>query len=278
MTSAAPVLLLEGFSLAPRGPVLTLELRPGDRYAVMGPSASGKSRLLRAVQEGERPAQGSLTVAGTVCCAGLGRLGRRVTPQSLARQGGRRNLADRAAQALSALGLWENRQEPVAQLSPGQTAASELLTCLMSDAELMLIDGQLDRLDPWTLGPVLDLLERVASSGRAVLAATHRADVATRLGSLLVLRDGTPSYVGSVRELLRRCRPAELDVETDDPSTAGAMAEPFAIAVHAGPDGLKVEAEDGQAVAAKLLTLGYGAVRAVVVREPSLEEALLTLR
>jgi hypothetical protein len=55
------------------------------------------------------------------------------------------------------------------------------------------------------------------------------------------------------------------------------MVEPFVTSVRVSGRRLVMQAEDGQEVAARLLTNGYGLVRSVVVKEPSLEEALIQL-
>ena len=60
--------------------------------------------------------------------------------------------------------LGEVRTRPISELSPGQYAACELLGPLTSDASLLIIDGQLDMLDPWTLHSVLELMRRLKLS------------------------------------------------------------------------------------------------------------------
>ncbi|MCH8980136.1 MAG: hypothetical protein IH945_12975, partial [Armatimonadetes bacterium] len=53
--------------------------------------------------------------------------------------------------------------------------------------------------------------------------------------------------------------------------------EPFVTGIRVSGRRLVLQTEDGQEVAARLLTQGYGVVRSVVVKEPSLEEALIQL-
>ena len=55
---------LDGFSLLPQGPTLSLALAPGQSLAVVGPAASGKSRFIRCVQGRERPGQGRAVLLG----------------------------------------------------------------------------------------------------------------------------------------------------------------------------------------------------------------------
>ena len=55
------------------------------------------------------------------------------------------------------------------------------------------------------------------------------------------------------------------------------MIEPLAVSVKVVRGGMIVSAAKGQETVAKLLTEGYGSVRSVVLREPTLEEAVLSL-
>jgi len=271
------ILVLESFSMSLRGPVATLDVHLGDAYAVMGPAGSGKSLLLRAVRGEEKPAQGSLRLVGSFERAERTDMGRKETPQNLAKSLSRKCSSERVGQAMSALGLWDLRQVAIGKLSPGHAAACALLPCLASSADVLLVDDLFDALDPWTLGPTLEFVCECVKSGQALLASTNRPDVAERLGSLIVLKDGCPRFAGSVREFLREFRPTELVVETDDPSTVASMADPFVMSIRRDPLGLRMEAAEGQRTAAQLLTAGYGRVKAVVVRDPSLEEALAGL-
>jgi ABC-type multidrug transport system ATPase subunit len=260
-----------------RGPIATLDVHRGDAFAVMGPSGSGKSILLRAIRGEERPAQGSLRTVGSVESAQRIDVNRKQTPQNLAKSLARKCSSERVGQAMSALGLWDLRQVAIGKLSPGQGAACALLPCLASSADLLLVDDLLDALDPWTFGPTLEFVSERVKAGQAFLATTNRPDVAERLGSLIVLKDGCPRFAGTVREFLREFRPTELVVETDDPSTVASMADPFVMSIRRDPAGLRMEAAEGQRTAAQLLTAGYGKVKAIVVRDPSLEEALAGL-
>jgi ABC-type multidrug transport system ATPase subunit len=181
-----------------------------------------------------------------------------------------------AGAALAAVGLWEARNQAFDDLTPGQRAAAAVLPCLLSEEALAVIDGHLDGMDPWTLPRLLEHLAGQASA-KAFVVATGRPDVAEALGQMLVLSNGTPVFVGRTSDLVRAAGPVEVLVETDDPSTVRSMVEPLAVSVKAVAGGLVVRTERGQETAAKLLTQGYGSVRALVVREATVAEALARL-
>jgi hypothetical protein len=56
-----------------------------------------------------------------------------------------------------------------------------------------------------------------------------------------------------------------------------ALVAPFEVSVRDTDDGVVMQASEGQQLAAKLLLEGYGDVKLVVLRSPTLEEALLSL-
>ncbi|QYK56574.1 MAG: hypothetical protein KF733_03620 [Fimbriimonadaceae bacterium] len=265
----APLLRLDGFATAPQGRTLSLDVLPGEHYALMGTDVEGALKFLRAMAGVERPARGAVTgVEGRWPRVPVP--SRRVTAQALATRKGLPEGTERAAVVLSALGLWDERRRPVAQLSPSKQAAAELVGALVDRDPLVFIAGQLDRFDPWTRRETLDLVLQ----GGASIVQTNLSPVAERTENVIVLKGEEPVFAGHVQELRRRHGNVEVTVETDDPSTVRAVVEPFAVNVTVVAGGVRLQAARGQEMAARLLTHGYGVVKAVIVREPTLDEAL----
>lgn len=182
-----------------------------------------------------------------------------------------------SARALTALGLWEELDRDIAAFDAEAEAAVRCAFVLSQPSALLALGRWLDPLGPARLRGALDLVDALLEEGAAALCCTCRADVAERLGNLVVLRGGEPAFVGTAAELAARAGAAEVVVETEDPSSVATMAEPFAIRVSAQPGELRIQAADGQALAARLLTAGYGRIRAVVVKSATLQDALADL-
>jgi ABC-2 type transport system ATP-binding protein len=199
----------------------------------------------------------------------------RQTPFGVAKASASKDNQRRIADVLAALGLWDARNVALHKLTTGMVVACDLLPVLLSDADLVLIDGHLDLLDPWALDGAFEEMFRLAEEKTAFLVATNRPELAERLGNIIVLSEGQVRYAGTVDKLVRSIEPTEIVVETDDLSAVRTMVEPFVTAVRVSGRRLVLQAEDGQEVAARLLTNGYGLVISVVVKEPSLEEALI---
>jgi ABC-2 type transport system ATP-binding protein len=272
-----PVLLLDKFALSHEGELLSLELHGGDVYAVIGRAGSGKTLLFDTILGDEKPACGEVVLKGTIVSAQYSSGKSRATPFSVAKSSASKANQRRIADVLAALGLWDARNVQLHKLTTGMVVACDLLPVLLSDADVVLIDGHLDLLDPWALDGAFEEMFRLAEEKTAFLVATNRPELAERLGNVIVLVEGKMRYAGAVDALVRSIEPTEIVVEADDLSTVTTMVEPFVTSVRVSGRRLVLQAEDGQEVAARLLTNGYGLVRSVVVKEPSLEEALIQL-
>lgn len=267
---------LDGFSLKPQGKTLSLGIPAGRFITVFGPSRSGKSRFLRALLGSEKPAQGRVSVGCSTSVSSGESFSRRSTPESIARSfSGRKT--DVAAAALHAARVWDVKDEPLSSLPPGSRAACELLPCLCSEAPLALIDGQMERLDPWTRASVLIALRKRVARGSSAIVATNLPELAHLADLVLIFRSGVATFAGSTDELLRSQLAAGLHVVSKNQPGVRALIEPFKISVSQSPEGLTLKAQEGQQIAAKLLLEGYGDVEYVVLKEPTVEEALLAL-
>lgn len=263
------LLTLDGVALRNEGPTLTLSVRAGQAVAIMGPTRSGKSSLLRVCAGREKPARGRTTAAGDFALAGEG-MGRRTRVSSLAKATGH----PKANDLLVALGLWEVRNEAVPDLAPGHQAAAELLMPLLSEASLIGIDGELDRLDPWSHARAWETLAGIRRRGGGVLVVTDRPETAALCDVVVVLRDRRVVFAGTVDALRRLGPPHELTVTTERQAGVRALVSPFEISIQETPEGLRMEARDGQELAARLLKEGYGDVKYLISRAPSVDEGL----
>lgn len=271
------VLALEHLAIQTGGPALSLVVSKGQTLAVTGPAGSGKTHFLNILSGEEHPAEGALNITGRVVVAATG-LNQRHKVQRLARPSGLGTAVSQVAtEALMATRLWDLRNVAVSELTPGQRAAAELLEALVTPCELLVIDGHLDRLDPWALHSVLDYLHRLRSSGTAVVAATNRPDLISLFDALVVLKDKQVRFAGSVRDLLRNGPAHHVTVSTENQPATRALVGPFEVQVTQTEDGMCFRANEGQELAARLLRDGYGDVRFVVVRPPTVEDALMSL-
>jgi ABC-type multidrug transport system ATPase subunit len=225
---------------------------------------------LRVLAGEDRPGQGRVHVRGELTVAWDGAIGRRAKVQSLTRG----FPVQTATDVLMAVGLFDVRNASYGDLSYARAAAAELVEPLLVDADLTLLDGQLDRLDPWTLASVEERMRAQRLAGRSFVFTTNRPDLAARADGVVVLRDEQVRFAGSLEDLMRSGPPHQLQVETEDQAGVRALVEPFEVSVRREGDTYRMEAREGQALAARLLLEGYGDIKFVVVRPPTVEEAI----
>jgi putative ABC transport system ATP-binding protein len=195
-------------------------IRPGEFVVVLGPSGSGKTTLLNLVGALDVPSVGRIEIAGRQL-AGMSRGAlaeiRRHTvafifqafnlfPSLTALENVRfgadvagRPDADRVARALLAdVGLGERLDHFPAALSGGEQQRVAIARALATDNPILLADEPTGELDYRTGVAVLELLQRQARDGRAVLVVTHNREIsriATRVIELSggrVVGDGPP--------------------------------------------------------------------------------------
>lgn len=270
-------LRLENLSLKKGGTSLSLNVPSGQSIAVVGAAGAGKTLLLRTIAGLVRPTLGSLNAEGTVHLADERLIPKRGRIDSLARQKGVRS-ASESTNALVAAGLWEARAVSITDASPGQLAAACLLPSLSLDFGVVLVDMLLDLLDVNTTERcLLELKRRRMQSGAVHLIATNDVSIVEQCDGVIVMKDCDFRASSSVDALLERTIPSELTVETTRAHAIRAMIEPFTIKASETPKGLHIEAFGGQEVAQRLLLQGYGDVKCVWIKKPSLAEILKQL-
>ena len=207
VTGAAPVFALRGVSL---------EIKRGERVALLGKSGSGKSTLLNLLGGLDRPTAGGLQVAGhdlhslserSLARFRSGAVGMifqsfNLIPSRTALENvelpmifagrPRRQRSAEARQALEAVGLDGRLHHRPAQLSGGENQRVAIARSLVNRPEILLADEPTGNLDSGTARAVLDLiLDHVRTSGATLILVTHDEDLAAACTSrVLRLKDG----------------------------------------------------------------------------------------
>ena len=156
--------------------------------AVVGANGSGKSTLLKGIVGALRPLGGAVVSAPGLRTAYLPQMSEldRSFPATVGdlvalghwpRRGllgrHRREDRERAARAMSAVGLEGFERRPLDTLSGGQLQRALFARVLVQDADLVLLDEPFNAIDAGTVSDLVALIHRWHGEGRTVMVVAH---------------------------------------------------------------------------------------------------------
>jgi predicted ABC-type transport system involved in lysophospholipase L1 biosynthesis ATPase subunit len=195
---------------------VSLEIRRGQRVALLGKSGSGKSTLLNLLGGLDRPTSGRVEVAGQdlarmsssqrasyrLSVVGMvfqsfnlipsrSALENVVLPLVFAGQPPRQR-QEAARRMLETLGLGNRTSHRPAELSGGEQQRVALARALINRPQILIADEPTGNLDSQTAQEVLDLLTaHVGAGGATLLLVTHDEELARRATDRIIrLHDG----------------------------------------------------------------------------------------
>lgn len=212
---------------------VSLEIRRGEVFGVIGYSGAGKSTLVRLINALERPTAGTVAVDGTAVSdlperrlraarAGIGFIFQQFNLLSSRTVAGnvaypltvagwsRQRRRERVAELLDFVGLAQKADQRPSQLSGGQKQRVGIARALATSPALLLADEATSALDPETTRDVLDLLRRVNRElGVTIVVITHEMSVVSYLcDRVAVMEAGKVVELGDVYDIFARPREA----------------------------------------------------------------------
>ncbi|RFS83032.1 ABC transporter ATP-binding protein [Actinomadura spongiicola] len=277
---------------------VTLAVRPGEVFGVLGRNGAGKSTLVRLLMGLLRPDRGTVRLMGADVTAhaaraaahvaylpqresALGDMDVRTAVETTARLRGMSRVRARAQRAdvLAELGLTGLAGKRVARLSGGQRRLVGVAAALVADRPLLVLDEPTTGLDLDARRAVWDAIERRRDGdGTSVVLVTHDVrEAETVLDRVLVLSTGrtvacdTP---GLLKEGLGGLVRLELAWRDDPPIDARDIADHVAVRGRRWSVRLPVD-EARRALDDVLAGPAYAALDDFVLAPPSLEDVLL---
>ena len=192
-----------------------LAIASGVRVAVVGPSGSGKSSLLRMLAGLDRPTAGFVRIGGIdLHELRPGRrarerarlvthvhqrpsdnlLGHLTAIEQLERLTRRREVA---SDALATLGIEDRSGHFPTELSGGEQQRLAFARALVTGSPVVIADEPTATLDSASAAAVLDAIDVLAVRGVTVVIATHDPRVLPRTDEIVALRDGALASITS---------------------------------------------------------------------------------
>src|SRR6056297_683003 len=284
-TGVAPILQADGIVKRFGGVTavegVSLAVPPGEIHGLVGENGAGKSTLMRVLAGILRPDSGSVLVDGEVLEAGNARsaleAGISLVHQELSlvpemtvaeninlgftpTRGGfvdKREQRRIAAAALAEINVSVDLDEPIARLSVALRQFVEIARAVARAPRILILDEPTATLTPAETDYLLDMLQRLADRGLAIIYISHRIPEIFRIcDRVTVLRDGKHVETVDIAEI----RPTELvskmvgrDLEKDlqshrEPTEPGEVVLSATGIRAAGVNGIDLEVRAGEIV------------------------------
>ena len=205
---------------------VSLEVKEGEIFGIIGMSGAGKSTLVRTLNRLEEVSSGTVSFYGkdlaslkpkelrevrhsiSMIFQGFNLLNQRTVIQNVEQSlkiigTPREKRRKKAEQMLEIVGLLEKRNEYPARLSGGQKQRVAIARALAVDPKVLLCDEATSALDPKITGEILDLLKKINEERKlTIIIITHEMAVVEKIcDRVAIIDDGNLAEIGDVKEV-----------------------------------------------------------------------------
>lgn len=192
---------------------ISFNVSKGDIISIVGPSGSGKSTLLRCLNLIEKPSSGDIIFEG------ISLIGKKADLSLLRQKIGmvfqQFNLfphltvidnitlapvklklmnevtaRKKALELLNTINLKDKAEHYPNELSGGQKQRVAIIRTLIMEPDIILFDEPTSALDPEMIGEVLDLIKKVADTGKTMVIVSHEMNFVKKVSNRVLFIDG----------------------------------------------------------------------------------------
>jgi ABC-2 type transport system ATP-binding protein len=202
---------------------VSLKIAPGEFFALLGPNAAGKTTLMKLLTGLIKPTSGHACICGfdiqAQPLAARQRLAYvpdfpflydKLTAWEFFRFTGQlfridaARIEKNARELVTRFHLDEFADRPLEGLSHGTRQRIAIVSALLHDPEVFVIDEPMVGLDPQHARIVKDVLKERSRAGMTVLVSTHQLDIAEEMADRIGIIHGGKLIAVGTREELRR--------------------------------------------------------------------------
>jgi ABC-2 type transport system ATP-binding protein len=184
---------------------ITFSVAEGEIFGLLGPNGAGKTTILRLILDIFKPDRGSIKVfGGPMNEAKLAKIGYMPEERGLYQDvtlekclvylAGLKGVPKQEARTkvldyLERFDLQAYSHKPVKQLSRGMQQKAQLITTLLHEPQLVIVDEPFSGLDPVNTKMVKDILRDLRDRGAAIIMSTHQMHQVEELCDRILLID-----------------------------------------------------------------------------------------
>ena len=202
---------------------LTLTVGKGEFFAVLGPNAAGKTTTIKILAGLMRPTSGSARVCGfdvfeqplearrrMAYVPDFPFLYEKLTPWEFFRFTGQmfqmdaESIERRGEELVERFHLGDFADKPIEGLSHGTRQRTAIVSALLHEPEVLVIDEPMVGLDPQHARVVKDVFQERARAGMTVFLSTHQLSVAEEIADRIGIIHAGQLVAAGTKEELRR--------------------------------------------------------------------------
>ena len=225
---------------------VSFSVNRGEIFGLLGPNGAGKTTTIRLMLDIFKPDSGTIAVLGGVMTeAKKSLIGYMPEDRGLYQDWAlercllylaslkgmtRTRARSPLEEYLERFDLAQHRKKRIKDLSKGMQQKAQLISTLLHEPVLIIIDEPFTALDPINIQMVKDLMRALREQGATIIMSTHQMHHAEELcDSILIIDDGQNVIYGDLNNIRRQYAGHNLLVRTIEPLPALAGVEQVSV-------------------------------------------------